>query len=86
MDSAEIVAEHLTYMRRRNLADSTIAIRRRRLERFAAVSPLLEAEPADVERFLDSLELGPKSTYDMLSHLGSFYRWAIDHGHTSHDP
>lgn len=81
-----LIAQHLDHMRRRNLAESTIAIRRRRLERFNAAASLLEAEPADVERFLDGLELSPKSTYDMLSHLSSFYRWAIDHGHASSDP
>lgn len=81
-----LIAQHLEWMRRRNLADSTIGIRRRRLERFAATCSLLDAEPADVERFLDARQLSPKSTYDMLSHLGSFYRWAIDHGHLHRDP
>lgn len=81
-----LIAAHLLHMRRRNLAHSTIDVRRRRLERFDAFAGLDTADSSDVERFLDSRELNAKSTYDWLSHLSSFYRWAIDHGHASSDP
>lgn len=81
-----LIAAHLLHMRRRNLAHSTIDVRRRRLERFNAFAPLNSADSSDVERFLDSRQLGAKSTYDWLSHLSSFYRWAIDHGHLACDP
>lgn len=68
-------AEH---QRRRNLASSTITTRRRTLQQFARwlePDPLYAATPGDIEGWLDSLALGPRSRYLYLSSLTAFFDW-----------
>lgn len=68
-------AEH---QRRRNLATSTITTRRRTLQQFARwlePDPLYSATPGDIEAWLDSLALSPRSRYLYLSSLTAFYEW-----------
>lgn len=47
---------------------------------------LSTATPADVERFLVSLEVSPQSRAYYASDLAAFYRWAVRMGHTTTNP
>lgn len=82
------VVEYGTTMRRRGLAASTVGTRLRCLHLFEAwlERDLLTAEPGDVERFLDGKRLGPRSRYNWISHLSSYYRWCVDHELCDRDP
>lgn len=84
--SLEVIEEHCKHLVRRGLADATIQTRRRKLAAFDLRYGLAAATPDDVEAFLDARNLAAKSRYDWISHLSSFYRWAIDHGHLERDP
>lgn len=82
------VAEFTRYMRRRDLAPATVYKRRRYLFAFAEWldRPLFDATPDDIDRFLDSRHIGPRTRYCWLSHLHAFYAWAVDHDLTLTDP
>lgn len=81
-----IIDEHCKHLQRRGLAPATIAIRRRRLGILEAHVGIMPATPEAIEAMLDGRNLGVKARYDWLSHLGQFYRWAIDWGHLTTDP
>jgi integrase/recombinase XerC len=81
-----MIEEHCKHMKRRGLAPATIAARRSKLVGFDKRVGLAAATAEDVEVFLDGRKLAPKSRYDWISHLSSFYRWAIDHGRLDRDP
>lgn len=82
------VADFTTYMRRRGLAKGTIEKRRMYLSAFGGwlERPLLTATTDEIERFLDSRQVCARTRYCWLSHLHSFYAWAIDHELTDRDP
>ena len=81
-----IIDEHCKHLRRRGLAPATIATRRRRAEILEAKVGIIAATPETIEAMLDARNLGHKARYDWLSHLGQFYRWAIDWEHLTSDP
>lgn len=81
-----MIDEHCKHLVRRGLAAATVDARRRRLSAFDRAVGLEHAGPEDVEAFLDKRNLSAKSRYDWISHLSSFYRWAIDHEHLQRDP
>lgn len=76
--TAALIGGFTIDQQRRALSDYTIDRRHRVLRSFAAwIEPrsLNEAEQADVNVWLDSRPLGPRSRYTYLSTLAAFYDW-----------
>jgi integrase/recombinase XerC len=74
---------------RRHLADGTIASRRAELRMFTdrlAPRSILYATSEELERWLDTRQLGARARYRSLSLLHVFYEWAIYAGHCTADP
>lgn len=78
----------VTEQRRRGLAETTIDARLRRLWAFRIHlgRPLLEAEPADIEEWLDGCNLANSSRYVYVSCLAAYYRWAVRAGDLERAP
>lgn len=77
------------YQQRRNFSERTIHARRCVLVKFnwhGAALSLLTATKAEVERWLDSMPLGPQGRYTYTSHLHAFYRFSVREGLTTEDP
>lgn len=74
--------------RRRELSPATRYKARHFLERWAQwlPHPVAEATREDIESFLDSLHVEPRSRAAYLSHLRAFYRWATEVGEVEKDP
>lgn len=75
--------------KRRGLQDRSIVCRQNRLDIFfrwmGETSPL-RATQEDVERFLDERHIGPRTRYQWLSHLHSFYEMLGRQGVHAKDP
>ncbi|HEY2303252.1 MAG TPA: tyrosine-type recombinase/integrase [Acidimicrobiales bacterium] len=87
--SGELIRLHRLEMQRQGLAAGSIAKRRQLLAHFAAwLEPvgLLEADSERIQVFLDGRAINPKSRYAYVSHLHTFYAWAIRAGWASVDP
>lgn len=79
---------HTTYLRQRNLRPSTIYQRQRVLARVArhlGHSAHLEVTTDELQGYLDARP-SPESVATELSHLRSFYRWALLAGLIDVDP
>lgn len=82
------IDSHLHYLRQRNLRPSTIYQRRRVLHRLAGFvghDRYLEVAAEQLQAYLDARP-SPESAATELSHLRSFYRWAVMAGHLATDP
>jgi site-specific recombinase XerD len=80
MDTAELIKAHHTDQVRRGLMLSSIEQRGAKLvvfARFLDPTGLLDATRGDIEQFLDARQIGSRTRYAWLSHLSSFYDWAI---------
>ena len=94
MTNAELIAAHHLSQVRRNLMATSIEKRDESVRVFArAFEPrsLMEVTRQDIEAFLDSrvTRRGPivaRTRYAWLSHLHSFYEWAIREELTTDDP
>lgn len=88
----DLIAEHIAHLHRRALAEGTIYKRQQRLRKFDHACGLRAATSEQIETFLDQLggrdndRVSDKTRYDWVSDLHSFYRWAIDWDHLTHDP
>lgn len=88
-DTRRLLNNYAADQLRRGLMPSTIDRRRSYLWTFArwlGDTPITAATSGDVEAFLARKPLQARTRYSWLSHLSSFYRWAIRHGHADHDP
>lgn len=87
MTTGPAVAAFIEDARRRNLRPGTITQKRYALGRLARWlhAPLLEATHEDLTAYLDRLDK-PESRATELSHLRSFYRWAVVEGLLTVDP
>jgi integrase/recombinase XerC len=87
-----VLSEYLADQRRRNLSPGTIELRRLHICRFAewlaaSGGDWRSATPAQVNAWLDGKRrIAPRTRYNWLSNLHSFYKWAQRHGHVEHDP
>lgn len=54
--------------------------------RWCEPGTVLDQDEDAVQRFLDARKIGSRTRYHWISTLHCFYRWAIDQGHTGHDP
>ena len=82
------VSRWLTSMRRRHLSPGTIAKRAsvaRRLAMFAGCQ-LEDVTRDQIEAWLDSRTLSPRSRYADISHVSAFFQWAILEELTDSDP
>ena len=92
MTGGQLIEEHVVWMGRRGLRDQTIYHRRRRLLMTDELIGLVDATPESIERMLDSREgrggrpLAARTRRTWISHLSSFYAWAVDWEHLPHDP
>lgn len=87
-DGGEEVALWVRSMRRRNLSPSTITKRAsvaRRLSIHAGCD-LIYVTTDQIEDWLDSRDNAVRTRYIDISHLASFFRWAIREEFTDHDP
>jgi site-specific recombinase XerD len=80
-DERSPLTRYLEWCKRRNLRPSTIDQRRRALRRLARACdevPLLELTGADLEDWWEDLDrLTPEARAVELSHIRSFYKWAL---------
>jgi site-specific recombinase XerD len=84
-----IIGGHLRELHRRGLAPATIAMRQRcalRLAEWMAPATLAEATAGDIELFLDSRELSPRTRYGWCSNLHRVFDWAVRHELLDRDP
>lgn len=77
---------HLTWMRARNLARSTIASRRTALEALGDRCDPIEATAADIEAVVSARNLQPATRNVWVSHLSAYYRWMMDEGLVEKNP
>ncbi len=77
----ELLKDYRTYLQlERAMSRNTVSSYCSDVEKFAAVfaSPLLTAEPGDIEQYLsDSRELSKRSQARVLSSLRSFFDWLV---------
>lgn len=82
-----LIDEHLAWCTARNLRPTTIRCRGYALKRTArVVGPLDLAEPEILGKWFADLELSPEARRTELSHVRSFYRWAVAAGCLDVDP
>jgi site-specific recombinase XerD len=91
VDDWGLLAAHQHYQRLRNLTPASISTIGGTLDAWVAWLArhdlrLADATGADVERFLATRKIGPRSRFSYLSRLSMFYRWAITEGHMATDP
>lgn len=75
--------------KRRGVLPSSIARREADLRKFAKwLEPgvLVDAEPADIEAFIEARGWAPRTTYAFISHLSAFFTWARRQGLVVSDP
>lgn len=89
MESVGALVEFRRFQERRGLRPRSI---RRQMGALMTVArwmeprPLLMATREDVEAFLDSREIGPRTTYGYLSSLHGLFGWAVDRDLAQVDP
>src|SRR5438105_9329054 len=78
-DSLRLIAEYSRHQQWRNFSPRTIEMRRNVLLRFSAFNGerLLYASSHDIETWLQSCRLCPRSIALYLEHLHTCYVWAI---------
>lgn len=81
-----VVAAHITWMRERNYASSTIDARRRALRAIEETADVLTADARTVGNVLAARNLSPATRNLWISHLSAFYRWAADEGLCTSNP
>lgn len=76
------------YQRRKNLAPSTVSTRRYALRAFAGWldKDILEANTEDIEKWLSTRRLEPQSMVNIISHLSTFWDFALRSHLTDVDP
>jgi integrase len=81
-DGRPVIIEHLKYLRLRDLSPGTIDARCRALRRLSASAclpvPLLDADPAMLAAWRESLAVSPSTVVGYVSHVRQFYAWAVD--------
>lgn len=88
-DSDPLVAAWVKDQHRAGLAELGTRARERLylgLVRHLGQVPLVEATSEQINSFLDTRKVSPRTRSSYLSWLASFYRWAILNEHTEHDP
>lgn len=83
----QLIGEHLAHLRYLNYSSQTVYQRHRVLLRLIRSSgvPLIGITEQDIRERLDTIR-GAKSRACELSHLKSFYAWAIEYDHLDKDP
>lgn len=72
------ITDYLHHLRRRNLSPRSVALYRSVLHRADAFSDNLStASTRQLECWLDTLALAPRTRYTYISALAGFFRWAI---------
>lgn len=89
MTNEEILSGMALDMERRGLIESSMRIRRIYLSafmRWMGERSILLATKAEIDLFLDQRRIGPRTRCTWLSHLHSFYAWAIGEELLTDDP
>ncbi len=79
---------YAAHQRARNYTEGTITACRRRMNAFArwCGGDILEVTQADVEAYLGTLRVSPRTRYNYIARLSAFYTWATDEGHVAENP
>lgn len=91
-EDEELIADHLTFLRRKNARPATMTHRRgqlRRLAQFLLLKyglGLLSADVRQIDAWQASLDVSPSAVYTYSSHVRAFYRWAIERSLVDVDP
>jgi integrase/recombinase XerC len=90
MTNDELFARHALSQERRGLQKSSIKIRDQYLRTLAAAHPrrktILTVTREEIEAFLDGRGIDVSTRKAWLSHLNSFYRWAVGEGYGKANP
>lgn len=80
MDNEGILARYAAHQRAAGRVESTVQAYKRRLRVFGQWldKSLLEATREDIEGHLATLKIAPRTRYNYVSRLASFYGWALD--------
>ena len=85
----EVLRQFVRSQERRGLSKGTIVATTKRLEAlfwWLARQPVLTISRQDVEKFLDTRRIGPKTRYNYLATFHSLFQWAIEEEMTDVDP
>src|SRR5215471_11855606 len=87
-DSSAVVPRHLDYLEARNLRPGSIKQRRRLLQRVCRFTGghVISVTAEQLTQYLSRPGRCPDTRRSELSHLRSFYRWAIREGLLTTDP
>lgn len=77
MKADEMLRSFERAQRRRGLRERTIVDRSRTLTRLARTGPLMKMSTEDLEDWLDRQDITLRSRRAYLSHMSSFYSWAV---------
>ncbi|MFZ2173985.1 MAG: tyrosine-type recombinase/integrase [Rhodococcus sp. (in: high G+C Gram-positive bacteria)] len=82
------ITQHIAHLRLRNLQPTTADHRRGQLERLHAHlgKPLVQATPAELEKWQRSLSVSSSSIATYTSHVRAFYAWALESELIGADP
>lgn len=72
-----VIDNYVLDMRRRGLSEGTIEKRQRCVELLAKKHSLSTVSAEEIQAFLDTRDLGPRTRYCWLSHLSTFFVWAV---------
>jgi len=72
-----VIDSYVLDMERRGLAAGTVEKRRRCVEILARKHELSSVTSEEIQAFLDTRQLGARTRYCWLSHLSTFYVWAV---------
>lgn len=87
-DGGAGIRDYLRDQRRRNLSDGTVdkrAYTLRRVQAHAGVA-LIDVNREQIERWLDTCKISPRTRYAYISHIAAFFAWAIREGRVDVDP
>jgi site-specific recombinase XerC len=89
MEATDAINAYLVHLRYLNRRPSSISHRSwalLHLVRFAAPISIFDIDSETIRAFVSRESLGAEARNNAISHVRSFYRWAIAQGHTSADP
>lgn len=87
-DDDQLIAEHLSWLRRRTSSTETLKHRRDNLRRVARRLPvlLIRAQADDLDRWQSRLQVSQKSIHTYTSHVRAFYKWLYESDRVDQNP
>ena len=85
-DDRAMLDLYVVAMQRRNLSPATIENRVRRVELIGMEYRVAGVTTEQIATYLDELDIGPRTRYTWVSHLGCFYKLAVAQDHLAKNP